>query len=801
MQGLGGNQAAKIYEAVRSSGLPNCMSARIPLPSGLIIPAWEKYIDFDTDEAQLFDYLRFGFPLGYMGPESDTRHTPNHSSAVDYPGDIEAFIRKEHGHGALLGPFLAHPFHPWAHTSPIMSRPKSDGVSRRVITDLTFPEESSVNAYIFKNSVLGQVRDHSLPTVAEFVEVIKDMGQGSYMFTVDLERAYKNVRIDPLDWPLLCVRWKDLHYVETAMPFGAHSSSANMQRVANLIVRVLTGEGIKTRMYLDDLIAVAPTRAEAQHQYARVQALLRELGLPEAADKAQPPSTQVKWLGIIINSVDMSLSIPDGKLAEVLDTVKACAGKRSIHRRKYESLLGKLMHIAKCVQPARAFMSRLLQALRESQGWFVKVTPAIRADLAWFTEFAEHWNGTAIIPPDNPSIFIQVDASLTGIGGTDGHRAYSGRVAQDDDPARDINELEAINVIVALHTFLSQAHKGQHILVEWDNLATVQAIKWGRARNEVLAECARMAWMVQAVLDVSISFTHIAGVNNDTADALSRAHMNHKHYQAAADAIQAGSLKIVSPCLHALKYASSCVKSRSRLRLATTEGSIQADSGEGTRHQGQPPGSNQGTGMLRATVRDGSGQHDRNGHLPVDRIHGRTRGTPRHDPQQGVACTHLYTTGRGRHDGHHTLQSSEGTGCSGAQQGQASGDKGASASDSVQEGAYLHSSHRQPTHQDKVGQNSSAVQPDAHHLNTPNRRSLYMPGAGGSSLPGRAPGPLTESPTTGVHKDRHANDHGISALYLGRGPEVPRAFPCAIRPTQPEKSLRHRGGEEGMLRT
>ena len=368
---------------------------------------------------------------------------------------------------------------------------------------MTFPEDSSVNAYIFKNSIMGETRDHSLPTVADFVGDLKAAGRGAYMFTVDLERAYKNFRVDHLDWPLMSLQWEGAHYLETAMPFGARASSANMQRVANLIVRVLTQEGMSARMYLDDLIVVAPSKAQAHSQYLRVQHLFRELGLPEATDKTQTPSTAVRWLGIDICSDDMTLSIPKVKLAEVLSAVQSSIDKRVIHRRQYESLLGKLMHIAKCVHSAHTFMSRLLQALRDMDGWFMHVTREVKADLMWFLEFSEQWNGTSIIPRDAPSMAIQVDACLTGIGATDGKRAYSGRIANEDNPGGSINDLEAGNVIVALHSFLSTDNRGQHILVECDNLATVQALKRGRAKNPVLMQCARMAWMVQALLDDS----------------------------------------------------------------------------------------------------------------------------------------------------------------------------------------------------------------------------------------------------------------------------------------------------------
>ena len=613
----GGADCRKIYQAVKATGLPNCMGARIPLVSGLKIEAWESYVDRASDEVQLLEFIKFGFPLGYLGPTSDTTTAPNHSSARDYHAQVQAFVDAELEKGALVGPFLAPPFYPWLHVSPLMSRPKSDGINRRVISDLTFPKESSVNAYIQKNGTLGEVRDHTLPTVADFVGDLKEVGVGAVMFTVDVARAYKNFRVDALDWPLMCIKWDDRYYVETAMPFGARSSSCYMQRVANMIVRILGKKGIRARMYLDDLIVVAPTEEVAQAQYKRVQTLLDDLGLPEAPDKAQPPATNDKWLGINICSKSMCLSIPEDKLQAILAEIERCRHKKTIHRRMYESLLGRLLHVAKCVVPARAFLSRMLQAYRDAKGWFVKVTPEVKADIDWFLEFCAQWNGRAIIPPDEPDTCLQVDACLSGIGASDGKQAYSGVISGQNDGTFNITELEAINVIVALHTFLTEAHRGRHILVQCDNLAAVQAFKWGRARNAVLAECARGAWMVQAVLDVSLTFAHIAGLDNGVADRLSRAHLTPTDLHKAEEAVQERKLIIIDPCLHIFSILSPHAPNRRGVQLAGDGGRGTAGGVQGAGHQGEPRRGDQTTGGVREAIRHRCGKDVARGRLPL----------------------------------------------------------------------------------------------------------------------------------------------------------------------------------------
>ena len=106
------------------------------------------------------------------------------------------------------------------------------------------------------------------------------------------------------------------------------------------------------------------------------------------------------------------------------------------------------------------------------------------------------WNGVAMIPPREPDRVILVDACMSGMGATDGRHAYGQQIAPVDAPPFNITELEAINVVLALHTFIAHKDRGTHVRVRCDNEAAVSVFKTGRANNHILQECARAAWMV-----------------------------------------------------------------------------------------------------------------------------------------------------------------------------------------------------------------------------------------------------------------------------------------------------------------
>ena len=596
----------KIYRAVRDTGLPNAMAARIPLSTGLKVEAWDFYLGRLGDRHRVLDFIKFGFATGYIGPVSDTVGTPNHPSATEYPAQVRDFIEKERRSNGIIGPCDAPPFSPWCHASPLMTREKSDPAKRRVITDMTFPREHSINAFVVKNGVYGVEHVHSLPTVDALAGEVARAGPDALLATLDVSRAYKNFASDPLDWPLLCFEWENKYFCDLSMPFGARASSYHMQSVANCITDILKAEGITCYMYLDDLVILSTNREVAERHYTRAKELFAELGLPEAEEKAQPPAPVVKWLGIRIDAKNKTLSIPAGKIHDVVTQVGNTIHKQSITKRKLQSLLGHLIFIAKCVRPARIFISRLLNALRKDpQATLIQIDEEMRKDLEWFLAFAGQWNGVALMTPASPSKVVLVDACLTGIGATDGKWAYGQQLFEYADGGFNITELEAMNIVVALHSLITEEDRGTHIRVRCDNMAAVEAMVHARARNPVLQECARAAWMVEAALDIKLSYDHIPGVDNCVADALSRAHLGASSRARAESLVAYYGLACRAPCMYFMDNPDILYCYRSSSTPSDGESSCQADHSKGKRDTGQPRV--RSVGVHRVHVQDESG--------------------------------------------------------------------------------------------------------------------------------------------------------------------------------------------------
>lgn len=542
----------KIYELVRQSGLPNMLAVCHIVPSQLRHSAWNQIATGHSQDSYVLGGIMYGFPLHYIGQALSRENRTSHSSADKYQAQVVKYVECETQNHAMLGPFDASPFRQWTNFSPIMTRPKAEAHKRRIIVDLSFPEGDNVNAFVQKNIVFGRPYDHRLPTVNDTVEALEKKGFRALLATIDIERAYRNVPVCPLDLPLLGIKVADKVYIDAAMPFGARNSSLNMQMIAQFIVRALQIRGISCQMYLDDMIIQLSPEEDYHTRFQEVMALYRFLGLPISYAKIQPPAEQVVYLGINMHIPTRALSIPPKKLKETIELTQWALTQKAISKKMTQRIIGKLNHVAKCVDSVRLFMARILLALREAKDDTVLVD-SMKPDLHWFALFARRYNGRSMMKDCTPSKVIKADSCLTGGGRTDMDRFYEIVYTKAVADAHHISTLEAINCMVALRTLLTSQDRHSTVELQCDSASAIAAFAFGRARDPVLLAVCPAVWYLAAYMDVKIIYTHIPGEQMDIPDSLSRAHLSTQHRARADEVIQKHDLVR----LHVKKYATN----------------------------------------------------------------------------------------------------------------------------------------------------------------------------------------------------------------------------------------------------
>ena len=278
-----------IYTLVQPTGLPNYLSARIPLPHALNMPVWRQLLCHYSDSL-LCDFLEFGWPINYSRSHWPVLCLQNHASALAYPQQIQDYMAQEVSHQAMLGPFNTPPF-PIYQINPLMTKSKKGCDTKKwVIVDLSWPHGFSVNDGISKDVYLGEPVTLKYPTVDTLVSLILQHGPGCLLYSVDLARAYRQWRSDPLDWPLLGIMWDNSFYFDISIPFGLRPGAMFCQRVTDSIRHILQQSYITVVNYIDDFAAIF-TPDKADSHFHSLRSLLQQLGVCESTDKATAPHT------------------------------------------------------------------------------------------------------------------------------------------------------------------------------------------------------------------------------------------------------------------------------------------------------------------------------------------------------------------------------------------------------------------------------------------------------------------------------------------------------------------------------
>ncbi|CAG2194905.1 RP-S9e [Mytilus edulis] len=465
--------------------------------------------------------LEFGWPLGFdrkFEEFGNSKIVKNHTGARNFAKEIDKYIKKEVGYGAVLGPFASNPFNDLLVISPLNSVPKANSEERRVIMDLSFPKGKSVNDGIDKNVYLGKHIELHYPNVDNFIEIIKEKGKFCKIFKRDLRRAYRQIPVDPKDYNLIGFTWKGHFFVDRVLPMGLKSSAFICQSVTNAVRFIAKKHDISLINYLDDF-AGAEISEKADISYTKLKWVLDSCGLEESVEKASSPSYRMSFLGVWFDTEKMTMEVTPDRLLEIFDLVSFWLNKDTASLKEVQSLIGKLNFIASCVRPGRIFISRILNFLREfkNEDCILEVSVELKHDLLWWSEFLEIYNGVSLLNLQEwtePDEYMASDACLVGCGGVSNgqffHCVFPDFIVQQ---SLHINALELLSVIVCLKLW---GQRGRKICIQCDNMVSVQVINQGKSRSRFLQACLREICFICAIKECELRAIHIdaQGINH-----------------------------------------------------------------------------------------------------------------------------------------------------------------------------------------------------------------------------------------------------------------------------------------------
>lgn len=414
--------------------------------------------------------------------------------------------------------------------------PSSSGVGF-YSTQFTVPKaDSGRHRQVSNLRPLNQFLVHRHFKMESLTMLQEVLQQGDLLMSLDIQDAFFHVSIHPEHVDLLRFEWEGTSYRFRAMPFGLASAPRVFTKIMRPVMGLLRSRGQRGLIYLDDLLIASASHEEALHRAQATIDLLYRLGFTINFEKsALLPSHSLEYLGFLIDTRSMTISLPAEKVAKLRKAIRTFSRNAQagpVSPREVAGLVGKLQATHPALLEAPLYVRHLRaaylkQALHSWETPSVLLPEAAWAELRAWLSHLETWNGRLLIGREATRVLV-TDASRTGWGAWL-HLPQSPRRPlrqtwgfwMPHEKHHTSNWREATAILLALRAF-SQELRGHSVLLRTDNRSAMAAINKGGSSVLVLSDIARATAQTCRHLSVALRAEHITGATNRLADQLSR---------------------------------------------------------------------------------------------------------------------------------------------------------------------------------------------------------------------------------------------------------------------------------------
>ncbi|XP_062572622.1 uncharacterized protein LOC134234551 [Saccostrea cucullata] len=429
-----------------------------------------------------------GFRLGCLGTPT-SQSSSNHGSTNKHPQVVLNKILKEQKLGRISEP---SPFPQFENlvTSPLGVVPKKVEGQFRLIHDLSFPENNSVNSQIPPEN--SQV---SYDSIDNIISLVRQFGSAALMAKCDIEDGFRNIPIHPEDYHLLGFKWENFFYYDKCLPMGASSSCKIFEMLSTalqwIMLNYFSAKGMSHM--IDDFFFIGPPASDScLTDLNNFISLCDKIGIPLNPNKTCLPNTNIIIYGIEVDSIAMECRLPDDKISKIEAQLSSFSMRKKITLRELQSLIGLLNFACSVISPGRAFLRRLIDMSCKVSNprHFIRLTCEARADIQCWLQFISHFNGKSVFLNDVWSSSDHLTLYTVDAASTQGFAAILGAVWfaarwPDEFKQLHITILELFPIVLAMEMWGShfQNHK---ILFLTDNEAVVAIINKTSSKDKTV---------------------------------------------------------------------------------------------------------------------------------------------------------------------------------------------------------------------------------------------------------------------------------------------------------------------------
>ena len=249
-----------------------------------------------------------------------------------------------------------------------------------------------------------------------------------------------------------------------------------------------------------------------------------------APDKTMGPEQSLPFVGIQLDTNDMTASLPQDKIVKFTQVISQFLSSKSVTLRQTQSLCGMLNF-------ACGVIARLYDlGVGLSKPYYkVRVNKHVKQDLTVWRHFLDHYNGTTLLLDyvwlSNQDLQLFTDASTTiGFGGVFGCKWFHGTWS-DRYRGSNIAILELYPICLALHLW-AKLLTNKCLTINSDNMSVVYVLNSFTSKENSIMILLRKLALITMTHNILIRARHLPGSLNLLTDLLSRKQVQRAREQA-----------------------------------------------------------------------------------------------------------------------------------------------------------------------------------------------------------------------------------------------------------------------------
>jgi len=225
-----------------------------------------------------------------------------------------------------------------------------------------------------------------------------------FMVSLDLWKGCFHFKIHPDFRTFFGIEYpKNSFYIYNVLPFGWTNSPYYFQKLTQPFVRWLRERGVQLLHYIDDFLFLHQSHLILAWQLAHmILPTMEKLQLLVKKEKCNLIPTQIlDFIGFVINSVTMVISIPQRKVLKACEWLEALISNKTVQRRMLAKIAGLLISFQPAIFLARTMSQRILFTLdlayKSSSSWedLISLDTQTIMDAKILKSWIHSWNGTS----------------------------------------------------------------------------------------------------------------------------------------------------------------------------------------------------------------------------------------------------------------------------------------------------------------------------------------------------------------------------------------------------------------------